>query len=64
METAPGSDAWPEAEAAWLAPALAALRRGRIAQLQLSLGEQRQQLGRGDLLRVWRRARPWWESLG
>ena len=64
VEVEPGGEAWPAAQAAWLAPALAALRRGRITELLISLGEQRFRLGRGDLLRVWRRARPWWELLG
>jgi hypothetical protein len=64
VESEPGGDGWPAAQAAWVGPALDALRRGRIAELQLSLGEQRFRLRRGDLLRCWRRARPWWESLG
>ncbi len=57
----PGEDAWHEAERRWLEPALAALRAGRLARLQLSAGSVRCTVTRGFELKFWRRARPWWE---
>ena len=59
----PGSAPWQATESAWLLPALAALRAGRIRQLELGLGAQGFMLRRGWSLRAWRRARPWWEYL-
>lgn len=57
-------DAWLEAvarlEHTWLAPALAALRAGRLQRLELEAGDGRRfTLARRDLLRLWRRDRGW-----
>lgn len=47
-------------ESAWLAPALAALRAGRIGALALDAGDGwRFALRRGDLWRLWRRPLAW-----
>lgn len=59
----PGSAAWQRTEQAWLTPALAALRAGRIRQLELSIGAQGFMLRRGWSLRAWRREQSWWEYL-
>jgi hypothetical protein len=58
----PGSTAWPEVEERWLAPAVAALRSGRIRRLELSAADRRFSVGRSQAWRFWRRPRPWWES--
>ena len=63
VDAEPGREAWTVAQETWLRPAVAGLRRGRFTALLLSIGERRYRLGRWDLLRVWRRSRPWWESL-
>ncbi|HEY3654515.1 MAG TPA: hypothetical protein VGL34_05940 [Steroidobacteraceae bacterium] len=60
----PGSSAWPAVEQRWLAPALTALKSGRIAGLDLSAGNWRFSLRRAPNWRFWRRPRPWWESFG
>jgi hypothetical protein len=60
-DSAPGRDGWSEVEAHWLAPALADLRRGAIAQLELAAGERRFIVGARWRRRFWRRAQPWWE---
>jgi hypothetical protein len=57
----PGSAAWREAESTWIVPALAALRSGRIATLDLSAGSRRYRLTARWRWRLWRRTRPWWE---
>ena len=59
----PGSAAWEEAEARWLAPALADLRAGRLESIELSARRRRMRLNARALWRFWRRARPWWEIL-
>lgn len=61
LDVEPGSAAWPAAEGEWLVPALTALRKGRIRQLDLGIGEQQFALHTGWSLRFWRRARAWWE---
>ncbi len=58
----PGSDEWREAESRWLKPAVAQLRSGRLSQLHLSAAGRCYSVTRGQVLRFWRRARPWWES--
>ena len=58
----PGSTVWAEVERRWLAPALAALRAGRIERLALSTGGLRFDVDKGSSWRFWRRRRPWWES--
>ena len=64
IDAEPGSAGWAEAESTWLEPVLAAFGAGRVRQVELSLGERRYLLRRAHKLRVWRRARPWWEALG
>jgi hypothetical protein len=58
----PGSDEWPQAEARWLKPAVAQLRKGRISHLYLSAAERCYSLTAGQVRRFWRRGKPWWES--
>lgn len=58
----PGSEMWPEVEQRWLAPALAALRSGKIRRVDLSAAERRFTVGRAPNLRFWRRPQPWWQS--
>jgi hypothetical protein len=60
----PGSSTWSAVEQRWLAPALAALKSGRIKRLDLSAADRRFSLGRAPNWRFWRRTRPWWESFG
>jgi hypothetical protein len=57
----PGSDAWREAEASWIVPALESLRARRIERLDLSAGSRRYRLTARWRWRLWRRSRPWWE---
>jgi len=57
----PGSASWHAAQVAWLLPALASLRSGRIARLELCAGQRRYSLSARWRWRFWRRARPWWE---
>jgi hypothetical protein len=63
LDAEPGSEAWHASQQAWLAPALAALRAGRIRRLEVSIGAHDFLLHAGWSLRFWRRARPWWEYL-
>lgn len=58
----PGSRGWLEVEQRWLAPAVAALKSGRIKKLELSAADRRISVAAGPTLRFWRRPRPWWES--
>jgi hypothetical protein len=60
----PGSAGWRQAERDWLAPAAGELRSGRLKRLHLSAGRRSFSVSARGLLRVWRRPRPWWESLG
>jgi hypothetical protein len=62
LDAAPGSAAWPDAEALWLLPALRDLALGQIAALELSAGARRYSLSARWRWRWWRRSRPWWES--
>jgi hypothetical protein len=59
----PGSSAWHDAEERWLAPAVADLRAGRLARIELSARRRCMRLTARALRRFWRRARPWWEVL-
>lgn len=61
---APGSAAWNGAESTWLQPALAAVRAGRMRQIDVSIGKNSFIVRRGWSWRRWRRVRPWWEYLG
>ena len=63
LDAEPGSEAWQLSQVTWLAPALAALRSGRIRQLEIGIGAHQLLLRAGWSLRFWRRARPWWEYL-
>jgi hypothetical protein len=63
LADAPGSAAWQATQSAWVAPALAALRAGRVRQVDVSIGEQRFLLRAAWSWRIWRRIRPWWEYL-
>lgn len=47
----------------WLAPALSALRANRIDTLRLHANDALFSVRRSDLLRFWRRPRPWLEAL-
>jgi hypothetical protein len=60
----PGTAPWPEVERRWLVPALAALRAGRLAELQLSAADRCFRLTAHRQWRFWRRTRPWWECFG
>jgi len=59
----PGSPVWQDVEERWLAPALADLRAGRLASIELSARRRCMQLNARTMWRFWRRARPWWEIL-
>jgi hypothetical protein len=50
-------------EQSWLAAAGAALRRRRIAAVQLLIGTRAYRLSGLDLYRLWRTRAPWWEEL-
>lgn len=63
LTQAPGADDWAAAESQWIAPALEELRSGRIRRLELCAGERRFIVSARWALRIWRRARPWWEQL-
>jgi hypothetical protein len=62
LDERPGSAEWREAESRWLRPALAELRAGRIARVDLSAGHRCHHLSARWSWRFWRRTRPWWES--
>jgi len=62
LDELPGSAEWPAAESRWLRPALAELRAGRIARLDLCAGRRCHRLSAHWSWRFWRRTRPWWES--
>lgn len=49
---------WQALEDAWLTPASAALKRGRINQLRLILGRWQVQVSRAAMLKFWRGPRP------
>jgi hypothetical protein len=59
----PGTPSWHDVEERWLTPALADLRAGRLARIELSARRRGLQLNARALRRFWRRARPWWEIL-
>jgi hypothetical protein len=59
----PGSPLWHDVEERWLAPAVADLRAGRLASIELSVRRRCMQLNARALRRFWRRTRPWWEIL-
>lgn len=47
----------------WIRPAMLDWRAGRVAAMTLIAGATQWTLSRAARWRVWRRARPWWESL-
>lgn len=59
----PGAPSWREAESRWLEPALAALAAERLARIEILAGARAFRVERAQRLRLWRRARPWWELL-
>jgi hypothetical protein len=59
----PGTPLWCDAEARWLAPALADLRAGRLQSIVISAERRCMGLNGRALGKFWRRARPWWEVL-
>jgi hypothetical protein len=59
----PGSPAWRDVEQNWLGPALADVRAGRLASIELSARRRCRRLNARALRRFWRRSRPWWETL-
>ncbi|HEY6452484.1 MAG TPA: hypothetical protein VIX87_07775 [Steroidobacteraceae bacterium] len=56
-------DALQRLERNWVAPALAALRAGRLLGLELLAGSSAYRLRRRQLARLWRAPAPWWERL-
>jgi len=58
-----GADADPlaAAEQRWFRPLARALARGELARAELHVPGMTVVLGRVQRLRLWRRARPWWE---
>jgi len=59
----PGGPAWQDVESRWLLPAVARLRSGELASLEISVGNWRFILNSRTLRRFWRRRKPWWEFL-
>lgn len=62
--TCPGEPAWAQLEHDWLEPVLADLAAGRLERVELSLAHSSHRLRPRSVRRFWRRARPWWESVG
>ncbi len=56
-------DGLAQLEADWFAPALAALEGGHVASMRLLMLDREVELSRSDRWRVWRRTRPWWDTL-
>ena len=59
---APGSDAWRAVESRWLEPAVAQLRAGSIATLQLSAADRCFTVTARSMRRFWRRTDAWWTA--
>ena len=55
-------DVLPRIDAEWIAPAVAALGAGAVTRVELYCGGLWLRMARRDRLRIWRRARPWWEA--
>lgn len=60
----PGTPAWQSVEQCFLAPALADLKSKRLRRIDLSAGQRAFRLSARGLTRFWRKAQPWWETLG
>jgi hypothetical protein len=61
LDVTPNQARWTDMESRWLTPALAGLRRGRLAYLELSAGDRRFVISARWRRRFWRKAKPWWE---
>lgn len=61
LKDSPGTAEWQDIDTRWILPALAALRAGRISQLQISAADRCFSLSPLATWRVWRRTRPWWQ---
>lgn len=61
-DVAPGEADWEGVEQTWLQPVAAALRKGEIEQLTLSLDNHAITIMRTTSWRFWRRSRPWRNS--
>jgi hypothetical protein len=59
----PGTEAWRDIESRWLGRALEDLRLGRIGRVDLSANNRCVSVRGHWRWRLWRRRRPWWESL-
>ena len=59
----PGTEAWRTVESLWLRRSIEELWRGRIGRLYLSTGSRCFSVRRHWHWRLWRRPRPWWESI-
>jgi len=57
----PGSDGWHDVESRWLKPAVAQLRAGILARVELSADDRCFTLNAQAIRRFWRRRKPWWE---
>jgi hypothetical protein len=57
----PGSDRWHDVESRWLKPAVAQLRAGVLARMELSADDRCFTVNAQAIRRFWRRRKPWWE---
>jgi hypothetical protein len=57
----PGSEGWHEVESRWLKPAVAQLRAGILARVELSADDRCFTVNAQAMRRFWRRSKPWWE---
>jgi hypothetical protein len=57
----PGSDRWHDVESRWLEPAVAQLRTGILARMELSADDRCFTVDAHAIRRFWRRRKPWWE---
>ena len=57
----PGSEGWHDVESRWLKPAVAQLRAGILARLELSADDRCFTVNARSIRRFWRRSKPWWE---
>jgi hypothetical protein len=57
----PGSDGWHDVESRWLKPAVAQLRTGILARMELSADDRCFTVDAHAIRRFWRRSKPWWE---
>jgi hypothetical protein len=57
----PGSEGWHDVESRWLKPAVAQLRAGILARVELSADDRCFTVNAQAIRRFWRRSKPWWE---